>query len=280
MFAVALVLSMVVRHPLFLASAFLGALACYLTTKGANSLRKLGWMVPLLLLVTFGNPLINTMGDTVLFTYFGGRPYTFEALCYGLATASMVASMFLWFGCFNAVLTTDKLSYLFRNIAPAGALVLTMVLRLMPHFQKKIQQFSQARACIGRAAQTTTRKDRIASGSALLSMLTAWALEGSQETADSMQSRGFGLPGRTSYVNYRLTKRDIFLAAGVLSLFGFVVFGLAQGTASMEYIPAIVLPQLGAFGIAAWVGYTALLLLPTFINVSERVRWRVSLSKI
>lgn len=276
----AIVLTMLVRHPLYLAASLLLAASCYASIKGVRAFTKLSWMLPLLVLVVLGNPIINPMGNTVLFTYFGGRTYTFEALCYGIATGVMVAAMFLWFGSFNAVITTDKLSYLFRHIAPAGTLVLTMVLRLVPNFQKRLRVFAQARACIGMAGEARTKKERIAAGSVLLSQLTSWALEGSQTTADSMQSRGYGLPGRTNYVNYRLTLRDMVLPALMAVLFVGAVAGLAQGAASVEYIPAIVIPPANPASIAAVVCFAGFLALPTVINLSERMAWRRSLSKI
>lgn len=276
----AIVLTMVVRHPLYLAASLLLAASCYATTKGAHGFAKLSWMLPLLVLVILGNPVVNPLGNTVLFNYFGGRPYTLEALCYGVATGALVAAMFLWFGSFNAVLTTDKFSYLFRPIAPAASLVLTMVLRMVPSFQKKLHAFAQARECIGMAGEARTKKERVAAGSVLLSQLTSWALEGSQTTADSMQSRGYGLLGRTSYVNYRFASRDAVLGVAMAVLFVGAVVGLIQGAAYVEYIPAIVIPPTNPVTIAGLACFIAFLALPTVVNLSEQIVWRRSLSKI
>ena len=275
-----IVLTMVVRHPFYLATTFVLSLACYISIKGVHALAKFTWMIPLLILVVFGNPLVNTLGSTVLFTYFGGRPYTLEALLYGVAIGVMVASMFLWFGSFNALLSTDKISYLFRNIAPAGSLVVTMVLRMVPNFQKKLKSFAQARACIGMAGSTGTLKERARTGSTLLAKLATWALEGSQLTADSMQSRGYGLAGRTSYAHYSFTARDAVLALVAGILFVGAVAGLANGAARVEYIPNVVLPPLMAANMAGMACFVAFLALPSFINFVERVRWHISLSKI
>lgn len=276
----AIVLSMVVRHPAFLVAALVCSMACYVSLKGFAALRKFAWMVPLLVLVVFGNPVVNPLGNTVLFTYFGGRPYTLEALLYGCATGTLVATMFLWFGCFNAAITTDKLSYLLRNIAPAGSLVLTMVLRLVPNFQKKLKAFSEARTGIGLAGKTGTLKERAVSGGTLLAKLTSWALEGSQDTAASMTSRGYGLPGRTSYANYSFTRRDAVLATVAVALFICAITGLASGAARMEYIPAIDMAPFDATTAAGWIGYTVFLALPAAIEILEQMRWRKSQSRI
>ena len=276
----AIVLTMVVRHPLYLAATLLLSIACYTSLQGARSLARFAWMLPLLVLVVFGNPLVNTLGSTVLFTYFGGRPYTLEALYYGIAIGVMVASMFFWFASFNELCSTDRISYLFRHIAPAASLVVTMVLRLVPNFQTKLKAFTQARACIGMSGETGSLKERAAAGSTLLSKLAAWALEASQQTADSMQSRGYGLSGRTSYARYSFTRRDAAVGLVAALLFVGVVAGLANGAASVEYIPELVLPPLSGGNVAGVACFAAFLALPAVLNYTERVRWHISLSKI
>lgn len=280
MFVLAIVLSMVVRHPVFLAASVVLAATCYATTKGPRALKLMAWVVPLFVLVTAMNPLFNPMGDTVLFTYLGGRTYTFESLCYGAATAAMVVAMFLWFGSFNAVLTSDKITYLFRKVAPAGALVLTMIMRLVPNYQKKTTAFATARACIGKSVGEGKWIDKVKNGSSLLSMLTSWALEGSVITADSMRSRGYGLPGRSYYSLYKFTVRDGVMAAVTGLLFVGAAVGLFVGAADVEYIPAISIPPITGLGMVGMVCYVAFLALPTIVNVVEQAKWRISLSRV
>ena len=280
MFVLAIVLSMVVRHPVYLGISVVCAITCYATTKGPRALKAMSWAIPLFFAVALLNPIFNPMGATVLFTYLGGRVYTLESLCYGFVTAAMVVAMFLWFGCFNAVLTSDKISYLFRKIAPSAALVLTMVLRLVPSYQRKTSQFATARACIGKSVGADTWLQKVRNGTSLLSMLTAWALEGAVVTADSMRSRGYGLPGRTYYSLYRFTTRDVVVAAVMAVLFVGSVVGLTVGSAYVEFFPTIDIPPIASH---AWLGvicYAAFLALPTVINLAEIAQWRISLSKV
>ena len=49
---------------------------------------------------------------------------------------------------------------------------------------------------------------RLRNGVTILSILLTWCLENALETADSMKSRGYGLPGRTAFSIYRLDDRD------------------------------------------------------------------------
>ena len=83
------------------------------------------------------SPLFNTNGSIVLFTYLGGRPYTLESLYYGMVLAVMFISVIIWFASYNIVMTTDKFLYIFGKAAPSISLVLSMIMRLVPGFQKK-----------------------------------------------------------------------------------------------------------------------------------------------
>ncbi len=41
--------------------------------------------------------------------------------------------------------------------------------------------------------------------------MVTWSFENAVETADSMKSRGYGLPGRTAFSLYRFSRRDRLL---------------------------------------------------------------------
>ena len=133
-FACAIVLGMFVRNPAFLAVTVVFSGLYYAVLAGRRSLRMLAGMVALFIAVAVLNPLFNTRGDVVLFTYFD-RPYTLEALAYGVQTAALLVGMLLWFSCYNIVMTSDKFTYLFGRMAPSVTLVFTMVLRLIPAYR-------------------------------------------------------------------------------------------------------------------------------------------------
>ena len=60
--------------------------------------------------------------------------------------------MMLWFGCYNAVMTSDKVTSLFGNLIPAISLLLVMVLRMIPSFIRKAGQIMGARKSVGLGA--------------------------------------------------------------------------------------------------------------------------------
>lgn len=269
--------AMLIQHPAYLLAGLVGGGAYYLLLHGPKGWRLIAGMVPLFLLVTFANPLLNTYGQTVLFTYFG-RPYTLEALYYGGAIAAVFVEMLLWFGCYNAVLTSDKFTCLFGNLIPALSLLLVMVLRLIPSFLRKAQQISGARSSIGKGtAEQDTLEEKLTEGLTVLGTLTSWALEGSIVTADSMRSRGYGSGKHTSFMRYTMTASDWALMAAQILLLALMLF---LGDTTATYTPDFYLaPVTGRFAIGL-AAYWAFLLIPTALHLKEAVQWHISISRI
>lgn len=265
--------SVVIQNPYYLLVSCLGGISYYLLLYGRKGAARACAMVPLLLLLTFINPIFNTLGETVLFSYFG-RPYTLEALSYGVVIGLMLVGMLIWFGCYSAVLTSDKFVSLFGGLIPSLSLLLVMILRLIPSFIRKGRQIIGARRCIGKGgAEQKDLKGKLSSGIGVLSALTDWALEGSITTADSMRSRGYGAGKRTHYQPYRLTLRDALLIGGIGALSLGVMLAGGYGA---EFGQSVRLDAptwgLGAYGI--------LMLIPSILRGKEALVWRISLSKI
>ena len=114
----ALVMGMCFMHPAFLLCSFVLSISYYWILKG-NVLKYMAGMTGLFVALSFINPLFNTLGETVLFTYFSVRPYTLEALCYGFAIAAMFVTIITWFATYNEVMTSDKFLYCFGRLAPS-----------------------------------------------------------------------------------------------------------------------------------------------------------------
>lgn len=275
-FLTAMGLGMALRHPAYVAASVVGAMALDLSLLGKKALRNLGMILPVFLLIAFLNPLFNTLGQRVLFTCFG-RPYTWEALCYGMSLGGIFLAILLWFSCYNTVMTEDKFTYLFGNLAPSLALLLTMVFRLIPSLTKKAGQIQNARRCIGMGAgESDGVKERVRDGMTTLSALSSWALDGSVVTADSMNSRGYGTGKRVCFSHYRFTAADGF-STGILLLLGaLAVWRVAAGSAAADFTPVMVIAPVD-WGV---VCYLLLLLFPTMLNWKEDIVWRISRSKI
>lgn len=247
-FIAAIVFGMCFTQPAFLVASCVLSSAYLITIKGAGAFKYIGVLAVVCAIIAVINPFFNIYGEHVLFTVFGGRPYTLEALFYGLKIGGMFATILLWFAAYNSVMTSDKFLFLFGRAAPSITLVLTMILRLIPLFQRKAFQIAGARKCIGMGGTSGSRKESIESSMAVTSALTSWALEGGIITADSMTSRGFGSGRRTTFSIYRFDGRDKLLMIIMIVLAGASVFGF----------------------LAA---YAAFLAVPTVLNILEALKW-------
>lgn len=277
----ALVLGMVLMHPGFLACSLVWSIVYYLTVQGRKGLKFVTGMWSLLVVLSLMNPLFNTQGEKVLFTYMGGRPYTLEALLYGMALAAMMISLLMWFASYNSVMTSDKFLFLFGRLAPSLTLILTMVLRLVPSYKDKVVQMNGARRCIGKGAETGTRRERIGHGLVLMSTLTSWALEGGVITADSMRSRGYGCGMRTTFSIYRFEKKDKMMLTGMLILVAVIGVCCFHGAASAEYTPQFHVSGIrDPYTITGMLAYGIFLAIPSAVNIWEELRWRSLRSKI
>lgn len=263
----------VFQHPAYLAVGIGGAAVYYLLLHGRVGLHRLIGMLPVFLVVSGLNPLFNHYGSRVLFTVFG-KPYTLEALYYGMALGAMFVGMLLWFGCYSAVLTSDKFVCLFGSLIPSLSLLLVMILRMIPNLTRRAGEIAAARKCIGKGlGEGATNREKISGGLKQLSALTDWALEGSILTADSMRSRGYGSAKRTSFQIYHLCWRDWVLMA-LMGVLAALVIGLGGTQAS--YTPKLWIPQPG-WGL---VCYGVYVLIPAAVHVQEELKWRIFVSRI
>ena len=271
---------MVIQHPLYLAAGFLCGTTYYLLLNGRRGIKMLMALLPLFLIMTAINPLFNTYGATLLFYVFG-RPYTLEALYYGVAISTVFVVMLIWFGCYNAVLTSDKFTSLFGNLIPALSLLLVMVLRMIPNLMRKAAQFTGARKSIGKGiGENASNKEKIADGMTILSALTDWALEGSVVTGDSMRSRGYGTAKRSSFMIYRMTGIDFSLLVIQCILIGGVLATAVTGGTTATYTPDFYIAPVSRMHIWGFTAYCAYLSIPTVLHIKEAIQWHISRSKI
>lgn len=268
--------SVVIQHPAYLLAGACCGTIYYFLLNGRKGWKMILWLLPMFLILTAVNPLFNTYGVHILFSVFG-RPYTLEALLYGAAIASVFVVMMLWFGCYNAVMTSDKFTSLFGNLIPALSLLLVMVLRLIPNFIRKTKQIIGARKSIGKgAAEQSSTKEKLSDGMTVLSSLTDWALEGSVVTGDSMRARGYGTAKRSSFMIYRITTTDWLLLVAMLILLSLIVAAACLGQMAAVFTPEIQISPI-SWGI---IPYTAYLLIPIALHTKEAIQWHISRLKI
>ena len=272
-FVGAILMGTVIRHPIYVGAACVLAAVYYGLLKGRDLWAMTLRLLPLLILVTVLNPLLNTRGEHVLFSLWG-RPFTLEALCYGAVTAGIFALTFLWFGCYNVVLTGDKFTALFGNLIPALSLLLVMVLGMIGDLSRRLKQILNARSGIGMGVtEQSTTGEKLRHGMTALSTLTDRALEGSIVKGDSMKARGYGCGKRTSFAKRAMKPLEWVMLLGILTL---GITALALGSFWADFSRTVQMAPLG-WGFVAYCGFLSL---PILLHIKEAILWHRLRSKI
>ena len=279
-FGFVLAFAMIFTHPVCLALSFFCAFIYSVYLTGSKVVRfTLVYMLPMLLFAALINPAFNHEGGTILTYLPSGNPLTLEAILYGVAAAAMLITVITWFSCFNVVITSDKFVFLFGRIIPALSLILAMALRFVPRFKAQIKVISNAQKCVGRDASDGNILQKAKHGIRILSIMVTWALENAVESADSMKSRGYGLPGRTAFLIYRFDKRDGRALVFILACAAYIIVGSVTNGLYFRYFPTVQGIWETPYAISIFTIYFALCATPLVVNIKEDLAWRAIAAK-
>ena len=273
--------SCVFMHPVSLVISLLSGFTYSVMLKGKSAVKtNLIYMIPTLLFAALINPAFNHEGITIIKYLPSGNPLTLESVIYGLAAAIMIVSVICWFSCYTEVMTSDKFIYLFGRIIPSLSLILSMTLRFVPRFSAQLKTVANAQRCMGRDVSNGSIVERAKHGLSILSIMTTWALENAIETADSMKSRGYGVPGRTAFSIFTFDKRDKKALICILLLGIYTFVGNLMGGLYFEFFPAMKSAEISLFDISVFVAYLLLCICPVNIELWEVRKWKALRSKI
>ncbi len=262
-------------NPISLFIAFSSAFVYLAVLKGRKELYRNIVLMPLLFFsMALINPAFNHGGVTILMYLPSGNPLTMESVFFGLIAAGMILAVILYFSCFNEIMTSDKLIYLFGKIIPSLSLIFSMTLRLVPKFREQIKAVSKAQKCIGRNTSDRNLIKRLKSGLTIFSVMVTWSIENAIETADSMKSRGFGTSKRTAFSMYSFTKRDKNALFLILALALYVFLGSSFGVFDFTYFPYVKWAGISPYAISVYIAELLLLLMPVIIEITELRRWK------
>ncbi len=264
-YAFATGIAMFSTRPLFIFIAFVCSWSYSVLLGGIGKLKQnIMFMVPAIVIMVIINTFFTHDGETVLF-YLNGNRITLEALVYGAAAAFVLTTVIVWFVSFNIIMSSDKFIYLFGKAAPVLGLTLSMIFRFT--------EISMGQKCMGRGMQRGfIKKTRLILKE--VSILISWSLEASIETADSMEARGYGLKGRSSFHLFKFTRRDFKALATMAVTGGIATAGCIMGKTSMYYYPIIKTGNFDAVTIAAAISYALLLVIPLAIDVRGEMKWK------
>jgi len=272
-FVLVLVFAMCLLHPVSLVISLGTALWYGGLLNGHGQLGKqLCFALPVALMAAVCNALFGYRGTTVLLRLPTGA-VTLEGLLFGLAAGVMLAAVILWFGCYSAVMTSDKFIYLFGRIIPSLSLVLSMTLSFIPRFRNQFAVVVQAQESMGRSLREGSVKRRAKRAAKILSIMVTWSLENAIETADSMKGRGYGLEGRSSFSVYRFDSRDKLAMLWLVLCGGVVAAGWAMGGVAWEYYPTFKWTLTEPLAIVSQLAYLALCITPVFLQGREERKW-------
>lgn len=267
-------LVMYVTHPLFLAAALFILIGVNVSHDRGVALRK--WAIPLVimsLVFVVLNPFLVSRGTHILF-YFRGKQVTLEALIYGATTATSLVSILVMFVSFNLILNGNKFLYIFSKVLPRTAFLLMLAIRFVPLLKRRFDEIAAVQRVRGTTMTVGGLRERARNGMHMIQILLTWSLEEAVQTADSMKSRGYGSGKKSSYIAYRMEKRDWIwlLTMGILLI-------VCIGGGILGYGKIIIYPALGTLHLYPldWILFvcmTVLLSFPLLVEGREWLRWK------
>lgn len=263
--------SMFSMNPVMSLTAIAGGLIFKLMyIKPSQVIRDIIFYLIFAAVVCVTNPIFSHNGKTVLF-FVGDMPVTMESVIYGGCGALMIISALCWFGCFGYVMTSDKIVYLFSGAAPTLGLVLSSALKFIPTMIRKYREIYNVQK---RLSSEKQKKFLIAMRS--FSALITWSIEHTADTAASMNSRGYGLKGRSSFSLYRFKISDFVFMIICLFMYSFVFFMIKLGETKFIFYPEIVYPKRSIGYVAFSFVWILMVMLPAFIEIRGEFKWKSS----
>lgn len=274
-FFIVICMSMLCMHPVFVLISFISAILYSLILNKERTKQILKFTMVMAFFITIANALFVNRGLTVLF-YFRYNAVTLESISYGIISGIKMASVVIWFSCYNEIITSDKFLYIFGKVLPSIALIVSMTIRLIPKLIEQTKIIANSQKTVGLDYSEGKLKAKIKSSMRILSILVTWALEDAVSTADSMKARGYGIKGRTSFSIYRFIQRDMIMISiiGIIGMFLFT--GYLNGYATLLFYPTIESIKVDVLSIALYSSFILITILPVFLEVMEVYKWKYS----
>ncbi|MBR1383219.1 MAG: energy-coupling factor transporter transmembrane protein EcfT [Ruminococcus sp.] len=267
-------------HPCFVMLSLLGSVLYAVKLSGRAVFRKAPLLLFTMMIAACVNILFNHRGVTVLAHFPSGNPLTLEALLYGAVSALEVGAVIIWFYCIYKIFSSDSFMQLTASVFPSLTLVLSMTFRFIPLLVRRFGEISAAQKQLGHSFDHGSVWNRLKALARIFSILITRTLEESVETADSMKSRGYGLPGRTSHRKKTMKQRDVFMLVITLLFGAAALTGAVMNFSEFRFYPKLYISALDLKAAAQLSCFALLCLTPTIYDLTEDIRWRSFLSKL
>ncbi len=248
--------------------------------KGVASIgRSLLYIIPLLIIISVLNPIFNHIGQTVLF-YLNDEPISLEAVLFGFFSAVLIVSLVQFFTAFGICLNAHKLRFLLGRALPAISLMISMVLRYVPHLRRRLKEILAVQSTLGLDSTKGRLKTKLSTGSTVLLGLMSLSMEEGIDTSDSMNARGYYLRGKTHFHTYHYRMRDFICIIAVFGLDILLIIPLFMGVMDYDIYPIMTPFIKSNQSFFAMVVYAFLAAIPMLANILEEIRWRLLKRKI
>ena len=149
-----------------------------------------------------------------------------------------------------------------------------ITVRFVPLFIRRLKKITlvQNERCAGRFRfDNRTRQN----GMQLLQVLLICSLEDALQTADSMQARGFGVTKRTTYIRYRMERRDWYTLSYLIILFIAAIVCSNYGGGKLIIYPKVESILFQQYDGMMFVLFTLFISLPIMMEGREWIWWRM-----
>lgn len=278
-FTVIVLVLMISSNPILQGIALITSIVYHIFLNSKKTLfYNLTYYAILFVLIAVTNPLFSHNGKTPLF-FMNSNPITLEAILKGVSISAMLISTILWLSFCSKVLTSEKILQFFGRFSPKLALVFSMTLNFVPNFKRKFANTEESLRNLG-IFSCESRFDRlrlkIATGASVLMNFA----EISVEMSDSMNSRGYGLKGRTTFSKKKFGKFDWFIFLYSFAVFIYILTLEFCGKIGFEFYPTVSYIYIDFSVLIAFCGFGILCLLPIVLEILEGIKWKFLLSKI
>lgn len=166
--------------------------------------RALPMDVALVAVTVLVNMLASHQGETYLF-YINENVVTGESIIYGAVLGLQIVLLIHISALMSRRMTADKMVIVTGYLSPSLAILLSMAIRNIERYYRKIQEIYRYQKC---SCRSETAWEHFLISVRTVSVMVSWALENGLETADSMTARGYHSARRTSYSPVRFMGQD------------------------------------------------------------------------
>lgn len=269
-----LVITMFTMNPVILAVSYAGSLALGIYLQGGSFIKKnIMISIPVIIFSVLIQPIFNHSGVTPVF-YINDNMVCLENIIYGAVISLLLIAVIQWCSVAASYLSSEKMMYLFGSFIPSVGMIFSMILRMIPLMRKRYRQIHEAQMGLRGAEAKEKVFEKIGHFANEFSTLITWSLESSMETSMSMESRGYGLKGRTSFNRFRFTLKDALTIIIMAACFAAVIIPIAGKKLSVYYLPMIYFTKFNIEGVLAVTAFAILTVIPMAIEITGNVQYK------